>query len=401
MAGGAGEDALGHVSPGFEPVAEAFAAQLLAQGALGAACTIYLRGEKVVDLWGGWKTRERREPWTEDTMVLGYSLTKGVTGLTCAVAASQGLFSYDEPVIDIWPEFGAHGKHTVTVGQLLSEQAGVAAIDIRLTPANMGRQDLMASAIARQRPNWRPGEWAGNHSYTLGWLASELIRRRDPSRRSLGAFFREELAAPLAAEFYIGLPPEIPRERLARVDGFGLADLVTRHANMPWRLVVDLYLPWSLSFRALNNPLLLKGPAELDAERWRGMELGAIGGIGTARALAALYNAFACPTDALPLDPAVLALLAEGFAAPRCGRLDQVIKDELVYSLCFEKPGEGWRFGTPAAYGSFAVGGSFAFADPADGVAYAWMTNSLGLYKRDDPRELAVRRAFYRCIRRT
>ena len=389
----------GSVAPGFESVVDAFAASLARADALGAACVIHYRGETVVDLWGGPVAADSVEPWRSDELVLMYSVTKGLTGLTCAVAVSQGLFDYDEPVSAIWPEFAAVGKGRITVGALLSEQAGLAALDAKLTREIMADQDQMAAILAAQQPNWTPGDWAGNHSYSLGWIACELIRRRDPQQRSLGQFFADEVAGPLGADIWIGLPESVDRTRLARIKGFGLLDLVFKHANMPWSLVLACFLPWSLPFRALNNPLFLHGAAALDTEEWRGIELGAIGGIGSARAVAACYAAFAGGGDALAVQPDVLARLCAGFPAPRRGRRDAVLHFDINYSYGLEKPGTDWRFvPSPTAFGSFAVGGSLAFADPEHRVGYAWLTNKLGLFGRDDPRELMVRRAFYQAI---
>lgn len=388
----------GEVQTGFERVREAFVADLKGARTLGAACTIYHGGKRVVHLWGGFQDKARTDPWREDTVVLVYSLTKGLSALCCARAVSQGLFSYDEPITQIWPEFAAHGKGELTVGQVLSEQAGVAALDIKLNRANMADQDAMARAIARQSPNWRPGRYAGNHSYTLGWLACELIRRRDPQHRSLGRYFAEEVAGPIGADAWIGLPASVDRSRIARIKGFSFVDLFLRHTNMPWELVFALIWPFSLSFRTLNNPLFLSGPAALDAEKWRTIELGACGGIASAAALAAIYQSLAVAPEAR-LGSEVLAELSAGIKVPSDGLFDEVLKTNLRYSHGFEKPFDGWEFArTGSAFGAFAVGGSLAFADPDDEVAYAWVTNELGTSKWDDPREKSVRDAFYDCL---
>lgn len=390
----------GHAESGFEPVAQAFAENFTARGELGAACAMHWRGRKVVDLWGGYRDKARQRAWQQDTLLLVYSLTKGMTGLAAAVAVSKGLFSYDEPVGAVWPEFAAHGKGEITVGELLSERAGMAAIDLKLDARSMGDQNLLARVLARQAPNWTPGDWAGNHSYTLGWLACELIRRRDPALRSLGQFFRDEIAQPLAADLYIGLPQGVDTSRLARIDGFGLLAPLLHMDTLSWRLVLGALWPWSLTSRALNNPLLLHGPGELDQEKYWRIECGGVGGIGSARALAAIYNEFATGGQRLGLSGAVLDRLAATPVPPRRGLFDVVLKTDLSYSLGLEKPSRAWAFApSPSAYGTFAVGGSFAFADPEDQAAYAYVTNKLGLYNwGHDPREQAVRDAFFRCI---
>lgn len=389
----------GYVAPGFEPVANAFASAIQAQTALGAACTIIHRGETVVDLQGGWREKARTHAWQCDDIALVYSLTKGLTGMAAAVAVSRGLFAYDEPVADIWPEFAAHGKGAITVGEALSEQAGLAAIDFKLSLDAIGDEDAICAAIARQKPNWAPGRYSGNHAYTLGWIASELIHRRDPEGRRLPCFFNEEIAGPLGADVFLGLPDSFEREQIARIQGFGLQDLFIHHTTMPWPLTFKMCLPGTLAFRTLNNPLILDGPGALDCEAFWRVGQGAAGGMASARGLAALYNAFAEGGEALGITDEVMSTLKQGHSYPSGGLKDQILTADMYYSYGFEKPFSEWEYArTRSAFGSFAVGGSLAFADPDDGVAYAWITNQLGTGKWDDPREKIVRDAFYACL---
>ncbi|WP_255551750.1 serine hydrolase domain-containing protein [Erythrobacter crassostreae] len=389
----------GFVADGFEPVANAFQASIMSGAALGAACTIMHHGETLVDLHGGWKDRSREHSWQASDIALVYSLTKGLTGMAAAVAVSRGLFSYDEPVADIWPEFAAHGKGAVTVGEALSEQAGLAAIDYKLTLENIGDEAAICAAIARQKPNWIPGDYSGNHAYTLGWIASELIHRRDPDGRRLPQFFAEEIAGPLGQDVFLGLPEDFDRSRIAEIDGFSMQDMLLRHTTMPWALIFKMCLPGSLAFRTLNNPLALKGPGALDCEEFWRVGQGAAGGMASARGLASLYSAFAEGGEKLGVTPEVMTTLIKGHAYPNKGLKDQILTADMYYSHGFEKPFSQWEFArTRSAFGSFAVGGSLAFCDPEDGVAYAWITNTLGTGKWDDPREKTVRDAFYKCL---
>ena len=396
----AGVAVAGQVAPGFEAVRTAFAQNFSLRGEQGAACTMFHRGSKVVDLWAGIADASTQAPWREDSLVLVYSLTKGMTALACALAVSRGLFSYDTPVARIWPEFAANGKQHVTVRELLSERAGLAAIDLSLSLANMGDQNALATALAAQAPNWTPGDHAGNHPYSLGWIACELIRRTDPRQRSLGRFFAEEIATPLGVDFYIGLPAHIAVSRLARITGFAPWQMLLHLDTLPAMMVLAMLWPWSLPARALDNPKLGCGPAELDQPAWWAIENGGAGGIGSARALATVYNAFASGGQQLGITPAVLTDLQAMPAPPRRGLRDQVLKTDLCYSLGLEKQGADFDFdGSPDAFGTFALGGSYAFADPPAQIAYAYVTNKLGFCKWDDPREKAVRDAFLACAR--
>ena len=152
----------GNVAPGFEGVGDEFVRNFRRRGELGAACTVFVGGEKVVDLWGGYRDRARSKPWEEDTLVIVYSTSKGLAAATLALAHSRKFLVYDERVSNYWPEFAENGKERITVRELLAHQAGLCAIDERLDPTVLADLDAVAAAIARQRPAWEPGTRHGN-----------------------------------------------------------------------------------------------------------------------------------------------------------------------------------------------------------------------------------------------
>ena len=238
----------GEVAPGFEAVREEFLRNFRERGELGAACAVYHKGEKVVDLWGGYRDHKNLLPWEEDTLVLVFSTTKGMSGMTVAVAHSRGLFDYDEKVATYWPEFAQQGKEDVTVRQLLSHQAGLVVIDEKLTPEILADLDAVAAAIAKQKPAWEPGTKHGYHGISLGFYENELLRRVDPKKRSIGQFLQDELAEPLGIEFYIGIPREIPDSRIAVIKDFIPLQTLFHIGDMPRAFVLELIKPWSVSF---------------------------------------------------------------------------------------------------------------------------------------------------------
>ncbi len=212
----------GHVKPGFEEVRDQFRANFVRGDEIGAACAVYHRGEKVVDLWGGYRDATRQDRWEEDTLVLVYSTSKGMAAIAVALANSRGLIDYDERVATYWPEFAQNGKKPSPCGCCCPTRPGCRGS----TPAELDRLadlDGLAKALAKQKPRWKPGTRQGYHALTLGWYEGELIRRVDPQRRSLGRFFAEEVAAPLGLEFYFGLPADVPPERVARVKSGSIA----------------------------------------------------------------------------------------------------------------------------------------------------------------------------------
>ena len=226
----------GHVSPGFEPVREAFDDNFTRRRELGGACCAYHRGEKVVDLWGGVRNEQTGDPWEHDTMVIVYSATKGLAAMTLAIAHSRGWLDYEERVCTYWPEFAQQGKERITVRQLLAHQAGLYVLDVPLDRRLVADFDLLAVVLARQKPAWEPGTRQAYHGITLGFYENELLRRIDPRHRSLGQFFQEEIASPLGLDVYIRLPEEIPNSRLATIARPSWVELLY---GFPLRLAID------------------------------------------------------------------------------------------------------------------------------------------------------------------
>lgn len=217
----------GSVREGFEPVREAFLENFTLRGEVGAACCVYRDSEQVVDLWGGVRDRASGKPWRADTMVVVHSATKGLAAMVLALLHSRGLLDYDERIATYWPEFAQAGKERITVRQLLAHHAGLFAFDEPVDRDVVADLDRLAGVMARQRPAWEPGERQAYHAISLGFYESELVRRIDPARRSLGRYFAEEIAAPVGLDFYIGLPESILDERLAPLEPPGRWQMLT------------------------------------------------------------------------------------------------------------------------------------------------------------------------------
>ena len=388
----------GTIAPGFGPVRDAFARNFAERDEVGAACAVYLRGEPVVDLWGGLRDRAAGAPWEADTLVLVFSTTKGLAAMAMAVAHSRGLFGLDERVASYWPEFAQQGKDRVTVRQLLAHQAGLCAIDTPLRPAILRDLDALAVILARQRPAWEPGTRHGYHALTLGFYESELLRRVDPLHRSLGVYFRDEIARPLGVEFYIGLPPEVPAFRLAAIEPFRPLSHLFRLDRDTRRMVLAYLRPGSLTARAFGNPRVGR-PADFNAPEFRGLELPSAGGIGVVRDIAKAYGVFATGGRELGISAATLRELRTPAPPPAPGRLDEVLRADTRFAFGYIKPSPPFRFGSgDSAFGTMGAGGSFAFADPDVGLGFAYAMNRMGFQVWSDPRERALREAVYRCL---
>ncbi|MEO0918664.1 MAG: serine hydrolase domain-containing protein [Pseudomonadota bacterium] len=380
----------GETAPEFACVKAAFEQNFSDRGELGGACSVYYKGRKVVDLWGGIRDPESGAPWERDTMVIVFSLTKGMSAMTLALAHSRGWLDYEARVAEYWPEFAQNGKAEITVRQLLSHQAGLHAFHERIDRETIADQDRLADILEREAPAWPPGTRNAYHFMSLGFYESALLRRVDPAGRSLARFFAEEIAGPLDLDFHIALPENVPNERLAPLT---MAGLVKSILGYPLPMILTMLNPWSAGFRAcIVNP---GSGVVMDKDRVlvRDLEVPSGGGVGTARAIAKAYGVFAAGGAELGLSSETLAALIAPATPPTKGFFDEVLRDDAHYSLGFMKPFEGFSFGHPGAFGTPGAGGSLGYADPEIGLGYGYVTNRIGTGVDADPRDVALRDA--------
>ncbi len=378
----------GFVIPGFEGVRAAFVDNFTRRHELGGACCAYYRGEKVVDLWGGIRNEQTGEPWEQDSMVITYSATKGLAAMTMALAHSRGWLDFERTVASYWPEFAQQGKETITVRQLLAHQAGLFALDEPVTRELVSDLDRLATVLARQRPAWPPGMRQAYHGITLGFYESELLRRIDPRHRTVGQFFQDEIATPLGLDVYIRLPETIPHTKLAVISRPSLLQMLT---GFPLRFFIDVLNRRSNINRALDGSAL---PHDTKSIYRRNFEVPSGGAVGTARAIARAYSAFAMGGE-LGLKPETLKLLAAPATPSANGFYDECMKFEGKFSLGFMKPSVGLPFGSPSSFGSPGAGGAMGLADPEMGIGYGYVTSGMGTRLSGDPRDVALRDAIY------
>jgi CubicO group peptidase (beta-lactamase class C family) len=373
----------GIAAPGFEPVRDAFAANFTERGEVGAALSVYHRGYPVVDLWGGVADPATDRPWREDTLVLVYSMTKGVSAVCAHLLVERGLLDLDAPVARYWREFAARGKDVVPVRWVLSHRAGLAVIEADLTRDETLAWFPVVEALAAQAPNWEPGTQHGYHLRSFGWLVGELVRRIDG--RMIGRFFAEEIAAPLGLEFWIGLP-EVHEPRVAT-----LVPPPAAFHEMLAGLPPDVLLG-----RATSGP---SGHFAYDA-RWNeralhACELPSSNGIGTARAVARLYASLIGEVDGMrTLRPETVATAT----TVQSHGMDAVLLRETCFGLGFMLPPSLVPGAGPRAFGHGGAGGSVAFADPDAGLAFTYAMNHLRFDPRGDPRSESLVRATYSAL---
>jgi CubicO group peptidase (beta-lactamase class C family) len=389
----------GDVDEGFGAVADAFRRNLSTGQEIGAACTIEIDGRRVVDLWGGYRDGRRRLPWATDTLVPVASATKGMAAAAMAVAHARGWFDLDAPVADHWRAFATNGKQDITVRQLLAHQAGLAVLSRGVDLTLAADHVRLGALLAGQRPGWEPGTRHGYHAFTLGWYESQLLSRVDPLGRTLGRFFADEVATPLGAAFHIGLPDEVTDDSVATIHAFSPPEMLLHLGAMPRKLLMGMLNPHSIVLRAMRALPVVMDPDALNRRETLRVEVPSWNGTGQPRAMARIYGALACGGAELGITPATLHELTRPADPPSGGPRDVALGIDGAYAMGFLRPICGMRFGSSdGAFGAPGGGGSLGFADPDARVGYAYAMNRLGFHMPVDPRELALRRAFYTAI---
>lgn len=374
----------GLVTPGFEPVAEAFGDNFDRRGDTAASCVVYAAGVPVVDIWAG---KTDRGAWTPDTRSVVFSVSKGVTTICVLMAVERGLVDLDAPVAKYWSEFAENGKETTTVRHLLAHQAGLVAPDVDLTADDLRAWHPVVDVLACQAPAWQPGTTYAYHALTFGWLAGEVLRRA--TGRRPGEWLRDHIAGPLnlamtygvdpAAEDFCPMPAPLPNTDPAAPEA--LAELLAEPMAERAMSLGGLFDPAKMTESA-------NGPEYLFPEIPGGNL------VTNARSLARLYAATVCEIDDI-------RLLGHGTV-----RDAAAVRSE---GKPFIGPDEGNRWGTgflldsarrgmagPGSFGHDGLGGHLAFAHPETQIAFAYQTARPGGVP--DDRAEALSRALRACL---
>ncbi len=394
----------GACAEGYEAVRDAFAANFVDPGEIGAAVAAVVDGRLVVNLWAGLADTHTGREWHEDTPVLVYSTTKGLTTVCVLLLWERGLLDIDAPVAEVWPEFRAAGKAAVTPRHLLSHQAGLPVFDEPISFTDCHDHHLVAARLAAQAPRWEPGTAHGYHPLTWGWLVGEVVLR--VTGRSVGAMLAEEVARPLDLDVWIGLPPEreaaVARLAPGRFDLTGMTPGDPALAFAAAIMDID-----SLTFKAFANP-----PGQFDVESFNAPELHqaewpAVNGIATARDLAHLYGELA-------QDRLLSAATLDEAARAQVSGPDRVLVVDTAFGLGFSlhsvMTGPGGRSSEhslggspvtahgPDSFGHEGAGGSVAFADRSRGLGFAYVMNQLTASLGADRRARRLVDALYGCL---
>jgi CubicO group peptidase (beta-lactamase class C family) len=378
----------GWTESGWEGVRDAFVANFTAGREIGAAFSAFHRGTKVVDLWGGVADPTDGRPWDEDTLVLVFSTTKGLTAMCAHHLAETGALDLEAPVVRYWPEFGAAGKEQVTVAHLLSHQSGLWDIDGRMSLADALAWTPVTEALAAQAPHWEPGTRHGYHATTYGWLVGEVVRR--VSGRSLGTYFQDEIVQPLGGSAWIGLP-ESEEPRVARLQTFEetIAARATPGGGGDSSGMRELLQQFMGPNTTLGRSLAAPGGAFSAANVWReravrAAEVPAANAVTDARTVAQLYAACIGEVDGVrTLSPAALdRAITQRTSGPNTVLMDL----DIQFGLGFMVRSSIMPLGGMRSFGHFGAGGSMGWADPDAELAMGYVMNKMDMGLAGDPR---------------
>ncbi|MBB5957220.1 CubicO group peptidase (beta-lactamase class C family) [Saccharothrix tamanrassetensis] len=399
------------VEQGWGKVADVFRRNFEGDGEVGAACSVYVGGRPVVDLWDGSADREAGRPWCDDTIVQVASTTKGAAAICAHMLVQRGELDLDAPVTRYWPEFGAAGKEGIPVRWLLSHQVGLPIVDGPLTFEQACAWDPVIRALEAQKPLWRPGTEHVYHSVTYGYLVGEVVRRI--TGKSLGTFFADEVAAPLGLSAWIGLPEE-HEDRLSRIHyaaPFSVEELLAGMIKATG-LDADTVTAWveavwgadSVQARAGElGGALDSSTAYFTTRAWRAAEFPAANMIADAHSIARMYAATVSDVDGVRLlNPTTVERMTEiqTDKTPMHGLppgLHIPADRSFNMSLGFWRACPPMPMVGPGSFGHPGSGGSIGFADPDAGVGFGYVTN-LWNFRPDDPRAADLSAAVRSCL---
>jgi CubicO group peptidase (beta-lactamase class C family) len=360
-------------------------------GELGAAMSVWQHGKSVVELHGGFLEAKRQDAWKTDTIVLFWSATKGLGSACLLHVLQEGDIGLDRRVAEFWPEFAQAGKTEITLAQLLSHQAGLAAFDASVDVLDY---PAVIAALEKQEPLWPPGRAHGYHARTFGFLIDELVRRLGGS--TVSEYWRQTFADPLRLDIWIGLP-DSENGRAATIYAAKAGGNAT-----PAEFYRDLSTPGTLVRKAFTSPRGLHSVSAMNTKENRAAQIVSFGAIGSASSLAKFYAMLANDGELEGrryFDRETISRMTTTLSSG----IDRIFQIPTAFSAGFMKdPPETERriFGaSPLAFGHPGAGGSHALADPENGLSFSYVMNQMEQSLLPNEKSLRLVDAIYQIIR--
>lgn len=356
----------------FARVREEFERNFSQRGEVGASVCLSIDGEVCVDLWGGLANPDTGDPWQEDTVSVVFSCTKAAVATCAHILIDRGELNPAAPVSEYWPEFARNGKETTTVQMMLNHESAVPAFRDPVPEGAFGDWDYMIRRIEEEEAFWEPGTRNGYHMVSFGWTVGELVRR--VSGKSLGTFFREEVAGPARARFWIGLPEDEP-VHLAPIRMYQ-----PQPGDQPTEFMVRLMTePSSIQHKSFLNT----GGWDWNDRACQAAEVGGGGGVSNARGQVAWYSHLATDSGRLVSSDRLAAMQMVSAATRRDATLLIPTRFASGYMKSMDNRGLNLGPGTSAiighaAFGHVGAGGSIGFADPEARMAFSYTMNQMG-----------------------
>jgi CubicO group peptidase (beta-lactamase class C family) len=397
--------ARGRVADGFEPVARVFAEQIERGDEVGASFSVYLRGQPVVDLWGGMADSASQRPWQRDTRIVVFSVTKGLAAMAMHMLADRGVFDWDEPVADHWRAFAKAGKGDISVRTLMNHRGGLAFLDAPLTMADCvepGAADKVREALETQAPNWAPGTDQGYHAITFGLYLGELFQRL--AGESMGSFLQRELFDVVDSDARLGTPaslddmqaelyPPGAGHRIARMAGLAVVEPNAPEA----RIARSVLRRESVARKAFANPSAgRRGILAYNEVRVRRAELAWASATASADGIARAYLPFAAAGRFEGRQLLRAETIEPVYPRQSWSHADRTLNKPLGWSQGFLKEQRHLFCPNPESFGHAGMGGSLGWCDPVEDLALGYVMNRMDWRVRS-PRCLALCRAVYDC----
>lgn len=362
----------GICDPKFARVRDEFERNFAERGEVGASVCLSVDGEVAVDLWGGLADPATGDPWREETVSVVFSCTKAAVATCAHILIDRGELDPNARVSEYWPEFARNGKETTTVQMMLDHQSAVPALRDPVPGGAFGDWSYMTRRMEDETAFWEPGTQNGYHMVNFGWTVGELVRR--VSGRSPGTFFREEVAEPTGASFWIGLP-ETEQVHIAPIRMYQPAE-----GDQPTEFMVRLMTdPGSLQALSFLNT----GGWDWNDRRCQAAEVGGGGGVSNARGQVSWYQHLATGSGRLVSGDRLAAMQMVSAATRRDATLLIPTRFASGYMKSMDNRGLGLGPGTSAimghaAFGHVGAGGSVGFADPEARMAFSYTMNQMG-----------------------
>jgi CubicO group peptidase (beta-lactamase class C family) len=359
-------------------------------GDRGAAISLWQNGKAIIDLHGGFRDARREQPWTQDTIVLIWSATKGLASACLLHVLQEHKIDIERRVREFWPKFAQAGKENITLARLLSHQAGLAALDRKVEILDY---DAVIDALERQKPNWAPGTAHGYHARTFGFLLGQLVRRI--AGTTLAEYWRKIFAEPLNLNLWIGLPDK----QNARV-----ATMYPARAGKPpepAQFYRDLAKPGTFARKVFSSPFGLNSVSEMNKPEIRALPFASFGGIGSAKSLAKFY-AMLANGGRLRNRQVFSERTLNWMITTLSNGIDQVFQIPTAFSAGFMKDSQKTArkiFGrSTLSFGHPGAGGSHAFADPENKISFAYVMNQMEQSVLPNEKSLRLVDAIYALI---